>query len=81
MDTNKECFGNIFPDLEKMAVNKELNGKVFSVRLASMGIGINSREIHPDVEQWNACKNCEKFDSCYSFSQAKLSLYLALRTY
>ena len=79
MDTNKECFGGIFPDLEKMSINKEIQGKVFSVELFSRGIGIHSREVHPDVEQWNACRKCKTFDSCYWFSHAKLSLYTALR--
>jgi len=81
MDTNKECFGSIFPDLEKLSINKEIQGKVFSVKLVSLGIGINSREIHPDIKQWNACRKCEIFDSCYSFSQAKLNLYISLKVH
>jgi hypothetical protein len=79
MDINKECFGEIFPDLETLRINREARGKTFSVKLISRGIGIHSREIHPDVEQWNACRKCEEFDSCYSFSQAKLNLSAALR--
>jgi hypothetical protein len=81
MDTNKECFGNLFPDLENLGINKEVRGKTFSVKLISWGMGIHSREIHPDVEQWNSCRKCDNFDSCYSFSQAKLNLSAALRVH
>jgi hypothetical protein len=79
MNTNRECFGSIFPDIEKLTINRENRGKVFSVKLVSLGVGINSREIHPDIEQWKVCRQCEEFDSCYSFSQAKLILFNSLK--
>jgi hypothetical protein len=73
------CYGDMFPDLSKVEVNARMKGKVFTVQFNSVGIGVQSREMRVDEEQWERCVTCPHYRSCYDLSMAKLALFHALR--
>ena len=77
--TNPRCHGDMFPDLAKLSVNRPLKGEVFTVQVNSVGIGVQSRGLVVDEEQWDRCLDCPQYRSCYDLSMAKLALGHALR--
>jgi hypothetical protein len=77
--TKPECYGAMFPDLSKLTVNTVCKGKAFTVQVNSIGIGVQSREIHMDEQGWKDCIECPHYHSCYDLSMAKLALWHALR--
>jgi hypothetical protein len=68
----KECFGTIYPDLTKFQFGKELVGKVFSLRIDTIGPFQRDRELNCDTEEWAQCQRCDDFKSCIDFSTGKL---------
>jgi len=74
----RECFGKIYPDLSVLEVNKELEGKVFSVRLVSQGMMRQSPLFYSNVAEWEECQRCEVYRSCFDFSTGKLLMRQAL---
>src|SRR5271157_2320824 len=55
MTTKKECFGTMFPDLNRLRLNEEAKGKVFRVTLRQHGLGAVEQETHCDVAVWEKC--------------------------
>jgi hypothetical protein len=73
-----ECYGSMFPDLSRLEYNKPIEGRVFSVLVKSVGIGVQSRAIRVKTDEWRKCVTCESYHDCYDLSMAKLLLYGAL---
>ena len=73
-----ECFGNIYPDLSRVEYNKEIAGKVFSVRIDSHGLAHERPRLRTDLKAWEACQKCELYHSCFDLSNAKLAMRQAL---
>lgn len=69
-----ECFGNIYPDLTRFEYNKEVVGKVFSVRINSHGLVHERPRLTADLRAWEDCQECELYKSCFDFSNAKLAM-------
>ncbi len=78
MNTRKHCYGTMFPDLDRMDVNKPLAGKAFDVLVESRGIGVSSRQMTVRPDGWDECTTCENYRDCYDLSMAKLALTMAL---
>ena len=67
----------MFPDDLHIRNNVESIGKVFTVLLESSGgIKINrtDRSIKIDVDEWDDCRQCPEFDSCYKLCVARVTL-------
>lgn len=76
-----DCFGKLFPDVLHVEDDRPQRGKVFSLLLERAGGTFRcNREVSGDIEQWDACRKCPEFDSCYQFSMAKLLLASAVGT-
>jgi hypothetical protein len=75
----KTCFGTIYPDLEYFQFGKPMNGKVFQIRVDTLGAGQRDRKLEIDVEAWQECRQCEDFRNCLDFSNAKLQMQMVLR--
>jgi len=75
----KDCFGTIYPDLERIQFGRPLIGKVFQIRVDSLGPGHRDPTLGIDEVAWQGCRTCEDFDNCYQFSNAKLQMQLVLR--
>jgi hypothetical protein len=75
----KNCFGTIYPDLEKFQFGKPLNGKVFQIIVNTLGPGNRDRGMHIDVNAWEDCRQCEDFQNCLDFSNAKLQMQQVLK--
>jgi len=69
----------MFPDVLTVRVNEPARGKVFTARLGSLGIGVQSRTLDVDEQEWEVCQRCPHFRSCYDLGMAKLALENALR--
>lgn len=78
-ETNmKNCYGSIFPEMSQFRFGKELDGKVFRLKINTLGPGHRDRSFDADLPQWQACQQCEEFRSCYDFSNAKLAIHQAV---
>jgi hypothetical protein len=75
----KKCFGAIYPDLATVEYNKDLPGKVFTVRVGSFGLVHQTPQLQADMKAWEECQQCDVYQSCFDFSNAKLALRQALR--
>jgi sulfatase maturation enzyme AslB (radical SAM superfamily) len=74
----KDCYGTIYPDVSRLQLGSQLAGKVFRVRIDTLGGGQRDRHLEADLSQWQECQQCETFRSCYDFSTAKLALQQAV---
>ena len=70
----KTCFGTIYPNLQEVPFGQEIAGKVFQVRIDTLGSGHRERKMEANLREWQDCQQCEEFRSCYEFSSAKLQL-------
>ena len=50
----KDCYGTIFPDMSQFRFGKELAGKVFKVKIDTLGPGHRDRHLDADLPQWQA---------------------------
>jgi hypothetical protein len=71
---NPNCFGTIFPDIPIREYNKQCKGKVFMVKVEQHGLGVARRYIEVDQKEWDVCRNCPSYDSCFDFCMAKMNL-------
>jgi len=74
----KDCYGTIFPDMAQFRFGQELVGKVFKVKIDTIGPGHRDRHTSVDLQQWQACHRCEEFRSCYDFSIAQMAFQQAV---
>lgn len=74
----RECFGKIYPDLSRVEANKELAGKVFKVRFVSQGMMRQPAQLNADLVEWEECRHCEDYRSCFDFSTGKLVMRQAV---
>ena len=77
----KSCFGTIFPDLTQFHFGKELPGKVFHLRVSTLGPGHRDRNLEVAMKECEDCQQCEFFRSCYDFSSAKLAMQRVISTF
>jgi hypothetical protein len=78
MDDRPDCYGAMFPDLDRLRHNQPVEGRALAVWVESRGIGISRRRVEVDPGGWAACTACGHYRHCYDLSVAKLLLGLAL---
>lgn len=78
MTDRRDCYGRMFPDLDRLEVNRPLAGKAFEVLVRSLGIGVASRRVTVRPDEWSECTACEGYRDCYDLSMAKLALATGL---
>jgi hypothetical protein len=64
----KECFGTIYPDVTQFQFGKQMDGKVFRLKIDTAGPFQRDRRLEADVEAWEQCQQCEFYRSCFDFS-------------
>ncbi len=74
----RDCFGNIYPDLEQLQFGSTIRGKVFGINVTTLGPGHRSRKLEVDREEWEDCRRCAEFRNCLDFSNAKLQMQQVL---
>ncbi|QDV58742.1 hypothetical protein Mal33_47670 [Rosistilla oblonga] len=73
---HKTCFGKIFP---RRVGSGDPMGKVFSIRNdESHGMIQSKPHIETDIKQWDACRKCPEFESCYQLSMATVAMETAV---
>lgn len=68
----------MFHDSLHFSTNEEMQGKVFSFELDSVGLARSTRTIKADIVQWDDCLAYLEFDNCYKLCMAKLALETAI---
>jgi hypothetical protein len=68
----KGCYGDMFPDPDRLEHNCPLQGKAFGVLVESKGIGVSGRAITVNPDQWKKCVACGHYRDCYDLSMGKL---------
>ncbi len=74
MPDKPDCYGTMFPDLDRLEHNQPCRGKAFTAVVKSQGIGIQSRSLTVDEKEWDACQACPVYRSCYDLCVARLTL-------
>jgi hypothetical protein len=82
-DASRPCCespvdGDLFPDLTRLEFNAENRGRVASIIVESVGIGVQSKAISIDETAWKECIKHPNFRACYDLSMAKVALQQAL---
>lgn len=72
MSEPNSCYGDMFPDLDRLKHNRPLQGKAFTVLVESKGMGISGRTVTVNPDQWTKCVACEHYRDCYDLSMGKL---------
>lgn len=75
----KECFGTIYPDLDKFQYGKPLAAKVFQIQVSSQGPGHKERKLEINEGAWQECQQCSDYRNCLDFSNARLAMQRTLR--
>ncbi|QDV67998.1 hypothetical protein Poly24_17040 [Rosistilla carotiformis] len=76
---HKACYGNIFP---RHIGSGDPVGKVFSIRTEpSSGMIRTKPRVETDVKQWDACRKCPEFESCYQLSMASIAMETAVASH
>ncbi len=70
--------GDLFPDLLRLDYNVENRGRVASIFVESLGIGIQDRRLAFDEKAWEDCMKQPNFRACYDLSMARLVLQEAV---
>ena len=78
MPQKPECYGTMFPDLSDLEHNSPCKGKTFTALTRSQGVGVQSRSVTVDYDQWDACQQCPVYRSCYDLCRALLWLRSAI---
>ncbi|MFO7898674.1 MAG: hypothetical protein R6V58_06400 [Planctomycetota bacterium] len=68
----------MFPDLDRLQLNKPLAGHAFEVLVESRGIGASSRQVKTKPDGWDECTACESYRECHDLSMARPALGAAL---
>ena len=78
MNTQPECYGQMFPPMLEMSRNRAISGAVFGYRVDMPGVAVTNRNITVNQEAWQRCVDCPALDSCYRLSHGTLLMQLAV---
>ena len=78
MPMRPQCYGEMLPDLDELDFNKPCAGKALTCQVNSQLIGVQSREVRVNVDEWAKCEACPEFRSCYDLSMAVFVLKEAI---
>jgi radical SAM protein with 4Fe4S-binding SPASM domain len=74
MPERPDCYGTLFPDLDRLRYNEPCVGKAFTALITSQGIGVHSRQLEVNAAHWEACQRCPAYRSCYDLCLARAVL-------
>ena len=69
---------DLFPDLLRLEHNRENRGRVASIFIESLGIGVQDRRLTIEPVAWNECVKHPNFRPCYDLSMARMALQQAM---
>ena len=79
MNSERECYGKMFPSVVAMAHNRPGAGKVFGYELYYSGQVAHRRETTVNHDAWQECLRCSFLDGCYRVSTGTLLMELAVK--
>ena len=80
MNSERECYGKMFPSITEMAHNKPISGKVFGYEVDYGGQVAQRRCATVNHDTWEQCLKCPDLDGCYRVSAGKMLMELAVKT-
>jgi len=80
MESEKECYGRMFPSVLELSHNRMVRGHVFGDKVECTGISTGDRSVVTDLDNWRACTDCSKLDRCYQLSVGQLLMEIAVRS-
>lgn len=76
---HKDCFARMLPEISASELRASSEGKALAWKSTpSGGLAAPRRTVEIKIEEWDDCRSCNEFDSCYRLSMAKLSLEAAV---
>lgn len=79
MNSERECYGRMFPSIVEMAHNRPIAGKVFGYEMDYRGQVAQRRATTVNYAAWQKCLNCSQLDACYRLSTGKMLMELAVK--
>ncbi len=79
MNSERQCYGKMFPSIINMAHNQHITGKIFGYELYYSGQVVQKRSATVDHDAWQECVKCAYLDSCYRLSTGMMLIELALK--
>jgi hypothetical protein len=68
------CYGGMFPSLNPRDGAASQEGRVFGIRIETLGIGSTGFDVLVDQAQWERCIGCPDYRTCYDLSSARFKL-------
>jgi len=80
MNSERECYGKMFPSVIEIAHNTSIAGKVFGYELCYSGQAVQKRGITVSQDAWRECLKCLSMDDCYRMSIGTMLMELAVKS-
>jgi len=80
MNTQRTCYGKMFPDVIHLVDNEEVTGRVFGYRVDRPGVAVTNRSAAVNKEEWQRCVECPEFEGCYRLSIGTVLVELAIKS-
>ena len=68
--SKRDCYGQMFPDLEKADSTGQFRGKMFSVAAGASG---QLNVVEADLRHWDRRQECHYYRHCHDLGMAKLA--------
>ena len=79
MNSERECYGKMFPSVVEMTLNEPIAGKVFGYEMYYSGQVAQMRRTTVNDDAWQECLKCSHLDGCYRFSTGRMLMDLAVK--
>jgi len=79
MNSERECYGKMFPSVVEMTLNKPMAGKVFGYEMYYSGQVAQMRRTTVNDDAWQECLKCSHLDACYRLSTGRMLMELAVK--
>lgn len=79
MNSERECYGKMFPSVVEMAHNRPISGKVFGYEVYYGGQVVQRRGATVNHDAWQGCSKCSSLDGCYRVSTGIMLMELAVK--
>lgn len=80
MNSERECYGKMFPSVIDLVYNTSITGKVFGYEVYYSGQVAQKRSITVNQDAWRECLKCRYMDDCYRMSVGRMLMEFAARS-
>ncbi len=80
MNSERECYGKMFPSVIEVAHDTSTAGRVFGYEVYYSGQVAHSRVITVNQDAWRQCLKCSYLDGCYRMSVGTMLMEFAVKS-